>query len=1040
MKNLIGRLLTVMLLTVLCILDVSAQDKKLVTGTIKDADGNPVASATIREKKTNNYATSDLNGNFKISVSPGATLVFSSIGFDDKEVVNDNSGSINVQLAIASKEMTAVVVTALGIKREKKSLGYAMQELKGESLVSAKEPNLANALTGKIAGLQVVRSSDGPAGSSKILLRGSNSLTGSNQPLIVVDGIPFDNFTGAPDNGYWNRSLDMGNGIADINPDDIESMSVLKGPSAAALYGSRAGNGVILITTKSGKRQKGLGISFSTTLGTESILTNPDIQNSFGQGLNGVYNKQETSSWGPKAAGQTVENWDGRQVPLSIYNNVDNFMGTGTNQNYSLSFQQLYKSTGIYTSFNRLEDKGMWPGIKLTRTNLTARAITKFGPSDRWSTDTKIQYSNSTAGNRPIGGRDNSSAYTMYMLPRSMDILQFKNAIDTTTGKMIWFPGAGSQVNPYWGSKYNLNADSRDRFVMFGSVKYQFTNWLNAEVKAGADMYTTNTQSKIYGGSPLTSSGRYSLGKQTFIEKNYSTLLTARKDNLFGRVGGMATIGGNIMSQKWESINASSGELVVPNLFSLNNGVNAPTVGEGFTERKMNSLYGSVQLNYDSYLFLDATFRNDWSSTLSKSNRSFFYPSVSLSYIFTEMLNNMGTNLPNWMSYGKLRASYAAVGNDLTPYQLYNTFLIGKDPNNNTTATRRNTLFDPNVQSELIKSTELGLEMRFLNNRIGFDLAWYKSNATKQLIDLPMDPQSGYSTKKINAGDVQNTGIELMVDGKVLSKEKGLNWSLSVNYSANNNTVEELSEGVTKYGLGGFDDVAVLAVVGQKYGEIYGTKFNRVSDKASPFYGKIILDGNGLPTRNAEIVRLGNQQAKGLLGFTNAFEYKGFGLSFLFDARFGGQIFSATQVAMQRFGTAGITAPNGERENFVVDGVVASGNTFVQNTTEVTPQQYWVSVSTANNLGITEANLYDASSFRLRNVQLSYELPTRFLAKTPIQKAKIGISCNNVWLIKSHVRGIDPESVYATNTNATGFENAGLPTTRAFMFNLNLSF
>ena len=281
--------------------------------------------------------------------------------------------------------------------------------------------------------------------------------------------------------------------------------------------------------------------------------------------------------------------------------------------------------------------------------------------------------------------------------------------------------------------------------------------------------------------------------------------------------------------------------------------------------------------------------------------------------------------------------------------------------------------------------------MRFLNNRIGFDLAWYKSNATKQLIDLPMDPQSGYSTKKINAGDVQNTGIELMVDGKVLSKEKGLNWSLSVNYSANNNTVEELSEGVTKYGLGGFDDVAVLAVVGQKYGEIYGTKFNRVSDKASPFYGKIILDGNGLPTRNAEIVRLGNQQAKGLLGFTNAFEYKGFGLSFLFDARFGGQIFSATQVAMQRFGTAGITAPNGERENFVVDGVVASGNTFVQNTTEVTPQQYWVSVSTANNLGITEANL-STSCFHSKST--SYiNVPLRILKNT-ISGALKKIPCN----------------------------------------------
>jgi hypothetical protein len=518
-------------------------------------------------------------------------------------------------------------------------------------------------------------------------------------------------------------------------------------------------------------------------------------------------------------------------------------------------------------------------------------------------------------------------------------------------------------------------------------------------------------------------------------------LITARRDNLFGKFGGAATLGGNLMAQKFSSIGANSGELVVPNLFSLNNGVSSPTVSEGFTERRINSIYGSVQFNYDGYLFIDATFRNDWSSTLSKTNRSFFYPSVSLSYVYTDMFNKMGTNLPAWLTYGKLRASYARVGNDLPPYQLYNTYGIGKDPNGNTTASRNSVLLDLNVQSELIRSLEIGTELRVLKNRIGLDFSWYKSNATHQLIDLPMDPQSGYSAKKINAGDIQNTGIEIMLDGRILNNPSSLNWNIAVNYSTNENTVEDLSEGVTKYSLGGFDDVAVLAVVGEKYGEIYGTRFNRVKDATSPYYGQIILNAQGLPTRDPEIVRLGNQQATGLLGVTNSFEYKGLGLSFQVDARFGGEIFSATHVAMQANGTAAVTAPNGEREDFVVDGVISNGSGgFTKSTIAVSPQLYWRAVATANNLGVTEANLYDASNVRLRNVQLSYELPRGFLSKTPIQKAKIGISCNNVWLIKSHVRGIDPESVYATNTNATGFENAGLPTTRTILFNLSLSF
>ncbi|MEI9912763.1 MAG: TonB-dependent receptor plug domain-containing protein [Bacteroidota bacterium] len=378
MKN--KQLIIVFLLLLTSNTILLAQGRRTITGVVNDNNGKPLPSATVSVKGTAQSVVTDESGRYSITVdNSNAVLVFSSVSFTSKEIAVGSSNSLNAKLETAAGELSEVVVTALGIKREKKSLGYAVQEVKGETLVSAKEPNLANALSGKIAGLQVVRSSDGPAGSSKILLRGSNSLTGSNQPLIVVDGIPIDNFTGAPDNGYWNRSLDMGNGIADINPDDIESLSVLKGPSAAALYGSRAGNGVILITTKSGRKQNGLGVTVSSSLGVESIFTNPEMQNSFGQGENGIYRKDSPLSWGPKAEGQTVENWNGESVPLNTYDNVSSFMKQGVTQNYSVSFQQQFKNTSVYTSFNRLEDKGMVPGIKLTRNNITARAVSKFG-------------------------------------------------------------------------------------------------------------------------------------------------------------------------------------------------------------------------------------------------------------------------------------------------------------------------------------------------------------------------------------------------------------------------------------------------------------------------------------------------------------------------------------------------------------------------------------------------------------------------------------------------------------------------------------
>lgn len=1038
--------LGVMLFTLMA---VTAYAQRTVTGTVTEKAGQPIPGVSVTEKGTKNGTSTDAAGKFSLSVQPGAVLTFTSIGLTTREVTVGESGTVNVVLEEDANQLGEVVVTALGIKREKKSLGYAVQEVKGETLVDAREPNLVNALSGKVAGLQITKSSNGPAGSSRITLRGNNSLTGDNQPLIVVDGVPVSNFTGAINtsngqlnNDFYNPATDMGNGLGDISPEDIESISVLKGPSAAALYGSRAGNGVIMITTKSGKAQKGLGITVSSTLGVESIFTKPKVQDVFGQGTDGIYQNTSTGSWGPKAEGQVVENWDGQQLPLHTYDNVGNYVDQGISSMQSVNFQQLLGKTSVYTSVNRLDDKSIIPGAELHRTNLLARAVSTFGKDDRWVTDTKIQYNNSIADNRPNNGVNINNVFaTLYSLPTSLDIRQLKNTTDEN-GKMIWWRQPNtSEYNPYWARTNNLNSDVRNRYIMTGSLKYNFNSWLNAEVKGGADSYSTTVEGKLYSGGAALANGSYSLSKQTFTETNFSALLSGSKDNIFGKLGGAFSIGGNLMNQKNNILGASSGELEVPNLFTLTNGKNPPTVNQVFLNKKINSVYGTLQANWDGYLFLDGTLRNDWSSALSKENRSYLYPSVSASYVFSEMLTRMGKALPSWFTYGKIRASYASVGNDMDPYQLYNVYEINKDPNGNTTAKPGEVMYNPNVVNELIKNYEAGAELRFLNSRLGLDVSLYKKNATNQLIDISLDPLSGYKKKKINAGDIQNKGIEVMVDADILRNPEGFSWNTTFNFARNINTLEYLTDDLDTYFLGGFDDVQMNTVVGQKYGEIYGTTFLRVPD-GDVNAGKLLLDENGLPQVSADRTRLGNQQANALAGITNTFNYKGFNLSFLVDGRFGGKIFSNTLATMQAAGIASNTVVNGARDNFVVDGYVfnATSETYEKNTTAITPQRYWQTVAGANNQGITEANMYDATNIRLRNVNLSYNLSSKLLAKTPIQRAKIGVSCNNVWLITSHMNGLDPESVYAVGGNATGFENPSAPTTRTFSFNLTLGF
>ncbi|KYP14472.1 SusC/RagA family TonB-linked outer membrane protein [Flavihumibacter sp. CACIAM 22H1] len=1041
MKKRIQTLLLFLLAS--CFATVAVAQSRQVSGTVKDKQGAPISGATVIEKGTTNGTTTDDAGVFHLSVAgANSVIVISAINFVNQEITVGQQTNLDVALEKGSGNLDEVVVTALGIKRQKKSLGYAVQEIKGTELSDARETNLANALTGKVAGLQVVRSSNGAGGSSKIVLRGFTSVSGSNQPLIVVDGIPIDNFTGTTENGYWGAGFDRGNGLGDINAEDIESMSVLKGPSAAALYGSRAGNGVILITTKSGRKSNGLGINFTMNQGIENIFIKPEIQNSFGQGDQKIYDRTSQLSWGPKAEGQDVTKWDGSTAPLTTsHDNVDNFLRAGTTQSYNLSFQQQYGSTAIYTSLGRWIDKSIIPNNKLERTNLSTRAVSKFGKNNRWTTDMKISYNNTSGFNRPINGRDVSNVFTLYTLPRSMNINDFKTARNED-GQMVWYEGApGWQNNPHWNTHYNLNTDVRDRFILNGSVKYAFNDWLDAEVKAGGDIYTTSTQRKVFAGS--NRANEYSEGKQTFFETNYSTLITAKKDDLIGKFGGVVTVGGNLMHTKSSFISIGTGQLEVPDVFSLTNGINPPSIGQSFYEKKINSAYGTVGVNYDGFVYLDMTFRNDWSSALSKANRSYFYPSFSLSYVFTDMMASLGGSTPSWLSYLKLRASHASVGNDLGAFMLYNGFNIGRGPNGNTTASRNSVLRDENVVSELIKNLEFGIESRFFNNRLGIDFTWYKSNATNQLIGIPMDPLSGYSSKMINAGNIQNKGIELMVDFRALSNPKSLSWNITANYSRNENRIIDMASdiGVNRYDLGAFDDLFIRANTGGLYGDIFGTKLLRVEDQSSPFFGELLLNSAGLPQRTSELFLLGNQQAKGLIGVTNTFNYRNFGFSFLVDGRIGGEMFSASNVGLQRFGVAAVTAPGGERPDLVVPGVIQDGSGgYTKNSVTVTQQQYWNQLSTLNNLGVGEAYIYDATNIRLRNVQLTYNFSKSLLSKTAFQSARIALSCNNVWMIKSHMLGIDPESVFATGSNAVGFENGAFPTMRSFLLSVNVGF
>lgn len=1018
-----------------------AQNTKEVSGRVSDANGVPLPGVNISVQGTSSGTTTDFDGDYTIRVEEGQVLVFSSVGFEDQTKSVGDSNTINVTMQEGT-ELEEVVVTAYGIKKERKALGYAYENVSGEQVVEARTTNVTDALAGKVSGLNLSKSHNGPAGSSKIILRGFNSLTGDNQPLIVVDGMPMSNFVGQDNPDYWNPSLDMGNGLSDLNPEDIADITVLKGGAASALYGSRAGNGVIEITTKQGRETQGAGITYSNTLNLVTMMDHPRLQNNFSQGTSGIFAKESEQSWGEEITGQSVEYWDGSNRNLQTYDNIGNFFSTGIAENNTLTLQKMVgENTGVFTSVSHLTDKGMSPNMQLDRLNATTRVTTTYGKENRWSTDVKVQYINSIARNRPFGGYDQSYYSNVLLLPTTLDITEFRNGMDElgVDSRSNWYD-PNERSNPYWAVYNNLNKDVRNRFMLNGDIGYEFTDWLNVHAKVGSDMYNTKTERKVYTGGPLNN--QYHTGMDRYSETNFIGSINMHKDNFAGNWSGSLSMFGQIMKRKNNSLDIGIEDMDIDNYFTVGNHAEGkPNVQEGISKQQINSAFATIDLSYDDFWFINATARNDWSSTMSKENRSYFYPSVSTSLVVTDMFRKVWGSKPfgDVINFAKLRGSYAETGNALAPYQLDNIYTVGHDPLGNLNASAGNTLYNRDVRSELLTTYELGVNLRFFN-AFDLDVNYYDTHAKRQLISLPMNPLSGYESRMINAGDIQNQGVEVTLNADVINRDD-FKWNVNANFSKNKNKIIELTEGVNTYALGGFADVNILAEVGHRYGVIRGTRYTRVEDESSEFYGKKILNGDGLPTTDGERYTLGDQTPRANVGITNNFTYKNFNFSFQVDGRFGGKFFSGTMNELKHKGLAAETVVDGKREKFVVDGVIKDddGN-YTQSNIEVTPQDYWRTVAGAGNLGISEENLFDATNVRLRNVQLTYNFPKTLLESSPLTNAKLSFSVNNAWMIYSKVKGLDPEATYATSTNAHGFEMLSFPTSREFVFNLTIGF
>ncbi len=1005
-----------------------------VTGTVTGSDdGLPLGGVTVLQKGTSNGVLSDSDGNYSITVPRSSTLVFSFLGMESQEFVVTDQRVINVVMSTTTTMMDEIVVTALGISREKKSLGFAVTEVSGDEVALVKDLNITNSLSGRVSGVVVTQGAFGPGSSSRVIIRGNNSITGNNQPLYVVDGVPIDNSgygtASTANTGEYSKS-DFGSGVSDLNPDDIESMSVLKGPNAAALYGSRAANGVILITTKKGTRNRGLGVTYTGNFTFETPMILPQYQNEYGQGTGGnittIYDELRTTggSWGAKLDGSSQLYYNGETRPYSpLPDNVKNFFETGSTLVNTLAIDGGTDKAAIRFSYTNTAADAIIPGSVLGRHNFNLRGTADL--TDKLNIDAKVTYFVQEGNNRPILGTEGVLAY-VYNTPRNVDfedLKDYQNPADYSVKSVT--NGSG---NPYWYLLHDRNDDFRDRVQGFAKATYKFTDWLSAFVRIGTDVVNEKLESISNVGHWYFPAGRLNFSKTRSSETNLDALLMFSK-SLTPKLMLDANVGVNHMYQTYEQQGVYAENFKIPTKATLESAANTIPSYTPMREKIINSVYGSAVLSYDNLLFLEATARNDWSSALAPGYWSYFYPSLSGSVLISELFD-----LPV-MDYGKLRVSWAKVGSDTSPYLLDNAYDMASAAGSYlglTILTRPSTRYNPFLKPEQTSSIEFGGEFRFFKNRLFADLSYYNIKSYNLIMNVPIPAATGYTSEHTNVGELTNKGFEILLGGIPVSTN-GFTWEVSMNMSKNNNKLEELIEGLDSYTFSTTNSGVVLvqATVGGGYGDIYATTYKRNEN------GDVIVNAAGqFIVGDRELV--GNYQPDWIGGLTNVFSYKNLTLRMLIDARIGGQIYSGTDAALDASGTSVRTLDYREG-GIVIDGVVNTGTAeapvWSPNTVNINAQQYWGSYS-----GIGENYVYDQTNVRLREISLSYTLPSSVMNKTFIRGASIGITGRNLLFFYNAMENFDPETSYSVSNYSQGLMYYTLPTTRSLGLNLRLSF
>lgn len=1019
-----------------------------VSGTVTDGT-EPIIGATVKVKGSKELgAVTDLDGHFSLHVKPGTVLEVSYIGYKSLTVKAQNG--MTIVLEEDKKTLDEVVVTALGIKRDRKALGYGVGEVKGDELKKAKETNVINSLAGKVAGLVVSQTAGGASGSTRVVLRGNTEMTGNNQPLYVVDGVPLDNtnFGSAGTSG----GFDLGDGISSINPDDIESMSVLKGPAASALYGSRASHGVILITTKKAAKDK-MSVEYNGSLTFDTQLAKwNNVQQVYGMGSNGKYSIDAVSntnkSWGPKADGSNMlKYFDGVERPyLIIPDNVSDFFRTGLTATNTAIVGMNNGKTGLRFTFTDMRNKDILPKTHMSRDIFNLRANTSLGKMDL---DFSANYTREYVKNRPaLGDSKSNVGKNLMTLATTYNQAWLKTYQDENGNYSNWNGMDPYNVNPYWDLYKNNNNSNKDIFRLTGKGVWNITKHFRLQATLGADLNWFTFNDFKAPTTPGFEAGR--LQTSNFHNRMYNFELLALYNNSWGDFDFNATAGGNIYKVNNETTVTTAQDMQIRNVVNITS-FNETSIEPASYRKRINSLFGSASLGWRHMLYLDATLRGDQSSTLPTSNNVYVYPSFSGSFVFSELLH-AGNKLP----YGKLRMSWAQVGSDTDPYQLGLVYTKSKYtyPGHTIGYINNSTIPNKDLKPTKTNSFEMGLETKFLNNRIGLDITYYTQKSKNQIMGMATSWTSGYTYRLINAGEIDNSGIEITLNTRPIQM-KDFSWDLNLNFSKNSNKVKRLVDGMDMFELekATWLDVQVAAKVGENFGSIVGPDFKRNAA------GQVLIDpSTGLPEYDKSNHVLGNASWDWTGGVTTTLTYKNISLNAIFDVKVGADLYSMSERAAYESGKAKATLQGRDdwyrseeqREaagikkgaaswkptgGFIAPGVIDNGDgTYRQNDIYINPEDYWMSVCR----NAPSMFIYDNSYVKCRELTLSYQVPTVWLHNW-VKGLSISFVARNPFIVWKNIPDIDPDSNY-NNTTGMGLEYGSLPSRKSYGFNVNVKF